>query len=95
MPLLPMLILLATTATTPGGAIEATIRGTNQPLEVELLLRNPSDDWDEVEHQSLPAGERRVRFEGLASGIYQLRLHGSVPTEQLGTKIAIGNGDVR
>ncbi|HEX7832582.1 MAG TPA: carboxypeptidase-like regulatory domain-containing protein, partial [Thermoanaerobaculia bacterium] len=47
------------------------------------------------EHQSLPAGERRVRFEGLASGIYQLRLHGSVPTEQLGTKIAIGNGDVR
>jgi hypothetical protein len=95
MPLLPMLILLAATATTPGGAIEATIRGTSQPLEVELLLRNPSDDWDEVEHQSLPASVRRVRFEKLASGIYQIRIRGPVPTEQLGTKIAIGNGDVR
>ena len=101
MKLLPMLILLAATAATtapveaPRGAIEATIRGTDQPLEVELLLRNPADEWDEIEHRSLPAATRRVRFEGLASGIYQIRLRGSVATEQLGTKIAVGKGDVR
>jgi hypothetical protein len=95
MPLLPMLILLAATAVTPRGAIDATIQGTNQPLEVELLLRNASDEWDEVEHRSLPAATRRVRFDALASGIYQIRLRGASTTEQLGTKIAVGASDVR
>lgn len=96
MPLLPMLLLLAATAApAPRGAIEATIRGTQQPLEAELLLRNASDEWDEVGHKTLPADSRRVRFDGLASGIYQLRLRGAAQTEQLGTKIAVGADDVR
>lgn len=94
MPLLPMLILLA--AITPSrGAIEATVQGTNQPLEVELLLRNASDDWDEVDHKTLAADVRLVRFDGLASGMYQVRLRGSAPTEQLGTKVALGQDDIR
>ena len=100
MPLLPLLILLAATTATPAaearrGAIEATIRGTNQPLEVELLLRTPSDDYDEIEHKSLAPDVRRVRFEGLASGVYQIRIRGPVATEQLGAKIAVGTGDTR
>ena len=102
MHLLPMLLLLAATSTaaTPAAAparaaIEATIRGTNQPLEVELLLRTPSDEWEEIDHKSLPADQRKVRFEGLASGVYQIRLRGPVATEQLGTKIAVGASDTR
>ncbi len=100
MPLLPMLILFAATATVPAAeapraAIDATIRGTNQPLEVELLLRTPSDGWEDVEHERLPAGTRKVRFEGLAPGIYQIRLRGSAATEQLGTKVAVGASDTR
>ncbi|HEX6083893.1 MAG TPA: carboxypeptidase-like regulatory domain-containing protein [Thermoanaerobaculia bacterium] len=99
MPLLPMLILLAAAAAAtpeaPRAAIEATIRGTDQPLEVELLLRTPSGEWEEVEHKRLPAGTRKVRFAGLASGVYQVRLRGPAPTEQLGTKIVVGAHDSR
>lgn len=96
--MLPMLILLAATAAAPEasrGAIEATIRGTNQPLDVELLLRTPSDDWEEIDHKRLPAGTRKVRFEGLASGVYQILLRGPAATEQLGTKIGLGANDTR
>ncbi|HYC91507.1 MAG TPA: hypothetical protein VEO54_19970 [Thermoanaerobaculia bacterium] len=100
MPLLPLLILLAATAAAatpeaPRAAIEATIRGTDQPLDVELLLRTPSEEWEEIEHKRLPAGTREVRFAGLASGVYQIRLHGPAPTEQLGTKIVVGANDIR
>jgi hypothetical protein len=96
MPLLLMLVMLAAaTAEAPQGAIEATIHGTVQPLEVELLLRGADDDWKEVAHRTLPAGTRRLRFEGLESGVYQIRVRGSLPTEQLGTKIAVGTGDTR
>jgi hypothetical protein len=100
--MLSMLILLAATATAaapeaprPRAAVEATIRGTNQPLEIELLLRTPSDDWEEVGHKRLPAGTRKVRFEGLASGVYQILLRGPAATEQLGTKIGLGANDTR
>jgi hypothetical protein len=98
MPLLPMLILLAATATTPAApraAIEATIRGTNQPLEVELLLRTPSEEWEELEHKSLPAETRSVRFDELAAGVYQIHLRGPAATEQLGTKVVVGASDTR
>lgn len=98
LPMLPMLILLAATTAapeTPRAAIEATIRGTKQPLEVELLLRTPSDNWEEVDHERLPAGTRKVRFDGLASGVYQILLRGPAATEQLGTKIVVGANDTR
>lgn len=97
MPVLLMLVLLAATAAPvqPSGAIEATIRGTAKPLEVELLLRDDSENWKEIAHKSLPPDTRRVRFEGLASGIYQIRLSGPLLTERLGTKIAVGSGDTR
>ena len=96
--MLPMLILLAATAAAPEAphaAIEATIRGTNQPLEVALLLRTPSDDWEEIDHKRLPAGTRKVYFEGLPSGVYQILLRGPAATEQLGTKIGLGASDTR
>jgi hypothetical protein len=96
--MLPILILLAATATAPEAPhapIEATIRGTNQPFEVELLLRTRSDDWEEIDHKRLPAGTRKVRFEGLASGVYQILLRGPSATERLGTKIGLGANDTR
>ncbi len=96
--MLPMLILLAATAAAPEAphaAIEATIRGTNQPLDVGLLLRTPSDDWEEIDHKRLPAGTRKVRFEGLVSGVYQILLRGPAATERLGTKIGLGANDTR
>jgi Carboxypeptidase regulatory-like domain len=95
-----LLLLLAVLAATPPtaaqhSAIEATIRGTAEPLEVDLLLRNPADQWTEAGHQTLPPETRRVRFDGLGSGVYQLRVRGPVATEQLGTKIGVGNNDIR
>lgn len=96
--MLTMLILLAATAAAPEApraAVEATIRGTNQPLEVELLLRTPSDEWEAVDHERLPAGTRTVRFEGLSSGVYQILLRGPGATERLGTKVVLGGNDTR
>ncbi|HEX2834194.1 MAG TPA: carboxypeptidase regulatory-like domain-containing protein [Thermoanaerobaculia bacterium] len=90
-----MLLLLATFSARAEGTIEATIRGTKQPLEVDLFLRGSDDSWSEVEHARLPPGERRVRFDDLAPGVYQLLLRGPGATEQLGTKIALGTNDVR
>jgi hypothetical protein len=105
MPLLLMLAILAATATAdaiadatgdaPRGAIEATIRGTMEPLEVDLLLRNPTEEWTEVDHEHLVSETRRVRFDNLSSGVYQLRVRGPVNTEQLGTKIVLGRNDTR
>ncbi|HUR81480.1 MAG TPA: hypothetical protein VM733_11990, partial [Thermoanaerobaculia bacterium] len=77
------------------GSIEAVIRGSNQPLAVELLRRNDSDDWDEVEHRNLASQARSVRFEGLPSGVYQVRVRGPQATEQISTKLALGNADAR
>lgn len=99
MPLLLILALLAAeaapAAAPPSGSIEATIRGTAQPLEVELLLRDAGDNWSEIAHKSLPASERRVRFDGLEAGVYQILLQGPASTERLATKFAIGRTDAR
>lgn len=99
MPLLLILALLAAeaapTAAPPRGSIEATIRGTAQPLEVELLLRDAGENWSEVAHQTLPPKDRRVRFDGLEAGVYQILVQGPVPTERLATKIAVGRTDAR
>ena len=78
-----------------GSAIEATIRGTTQPLEIVLLLRNDAEEWNEVDRENLPAGTRRIRFDGLASGVYQILVRGPQATEQLATKIAVGAADMR
>lgn len=59
------LLLLLAMLSAPQGAIEATIRGTAEPLEVELLLRNADDEWTEVEHANL---------------VYRHVTHPSVPT---------------
>jgi Carboxypeptidase regulatory-like domain len=85
-----MLVLAATTTTNAPGALEATIRGTSQPLEVELFLRDEKDEWKEVGHHTLPAQTRRVRFDALTPGVYQIRLRGAQETEQLATKVVVG-----
>ncbi|MEA2489096.1 MAG: hypothetical protein QOH21_888 [Acidobacteriota bacterium] len=98
MPRLLMLALLAAVAapeSAPHGAIVATIRGTAEPVEVQLLLRDDAEDWKEVAHKSVPATTRRVRFDGLASGVYQLLVRGSLSGQQLGTKVGVGTGDTR
>lgn len=98
MPLLLILILLATGAaaeTKPAGALEVTIRGTAQPLEVELFLRDEAENWKEVRHETLPAATRRVRFGGLEAGVYQILLRGPKETMQLATKAVVGRTDAR
>lgn len=93
--LLTLFMLGAAPVQSPRGAIDATIRGTSQPLEVELLLRNESADWSEVAHKRLAADVRQVRFDGLAPGVYQLRVKGVQATEQLATKLVVGTNDTR
>jgi len=98
MPLLLILAMLAAEAApavAPAGSIEATIRGTAQPLEVELLLRDAGDNWSEVAHKILPADTRKVRFDGLEGGVYQVLVQGPVATERLATKVAVGRTDAR
>ncbi len=79
----------------PAASIEATIRGSAQPLEARLLLRDSADNWKAIARKNLPADTRRVRFDGLEEGVYQLLLVGPAATEQLGTKIAVGRTDER
>jgi hypothetical protein len=98
MPLLLILMMLAAEAAPagePAGSIDATIRGTTQPLEVQLLLRDDADNWKAVAQKSLPAETRRVRFDGLEAGVYQILVRGPAATEQLATKIAVGRTDAR
>ena len=99
MPLIVILLMLAADAASaagaPAGSIEAAIRGTSQPLEVQLLLRDDAGNWKAIAHKSLPAKTRRVRFDGLEAGVYQLLVRGPAATEHLATKIAIGRTDAR
>lgn len=98
MPLLLILMMLTTEAApaaAPAGSIDATIRGTRRPLEVQLLLRDAADNWKAIAQKSLPAKTRRVRFDGLDAGVYQLLVRGPVATEQLATKIGVGRTDAR
>lgn len=86
------------TSSSPASAnasIDATIRGTAQPLEVELLLRNQSEKWTSVAKKQLDAKTRRVRFDRLNAGVYQLLVRGPIATEQLGTKVIVGKRDHR
>ena len=76
-------------------SIDATIRGTDQPLKIELLVRAGEHEWRTVAHRALDAAGRRVRFDALEAGIYQLRIEGPQPTEQLATKIILGSKDQR
>jgi len=98
MPLLLILTMLAAEAVpaaAPAGSIEATIRGTAQPLEVQLLLRDDADNWKAIAQKSLPAETRRIRFDGLEGGVYQILVRGPLASEHLATKIGIGRTDAR
>lgn len=90
-----LLALLEPGTTPPGSAIEATIRGVRQPVEVELLLRREDESWQEIEHRNLTAGTRQVRFEGLPSGVYQVRVRGRETSEQMAVKVGVGQHDER
>jgi hypothetical protein len=78
----------------PTGVIEATIRGTAQPLDIVLLFRD-GELWKDVDQRALPPSARLVRFDKLPAGVYQVLLRGAASTEQLATKFVIGNGDTR
>jgi hypothetical protein len=98
MPLLLILMMLAADAAPaapPAGSIDATIRGTRQPLEVQLLRRDDAEQWKAVARKTLPAETRRVRFDGLEAGVYQILLRGPAATEQLATKTVVGRTDAR
>lgn len=93
--LLVVALLVAASSAAPRASIDATIRGTDQPLRLELLLRVGEDDWKTVAHRPLDASTRRVRFEALERGVYQLLVRGSQATEQLAMKIVLGSKDRR
>ncbi len=100
MPLLLILMMLAADAApdaapamAPAGSIDATIRGTREPLEVQILLRDAAGHWKAVAQKSLPAKTRRVRFDGLEAGVYQILVRGPVATESLATKVGVGRTD--
>jgi hypothetical protein len=76
------------------GTIEATIEGTDQPLEAVLLVRD-GESWKEVDRRALAGATRVARFDRLASGVYQILVSGPGSTEQLATKVMIGTGDTR
>ena len=98
MPLLLILMMIAAEAApaaAPAGSIDATIRGTTQPLEVQLLLRDDAENWKAVAQKSLPAKTRRVRFDGLEAGVYQILVRGPMLSEHLATKVGIGRTDKR
>lgn len=90
-----LLTLFAAEAAPPKGAIEAAIEGVRQPLQVELLIRQEDESWQEVARRALPDAKRPVRFEGLAPGVYQVRVRGRESGEQFGRKVLIGAGDER
>ena len=79
----------------PRASIDATIRGTDQPLSLELLVRAGDDAWKTVAHRALDTTTRRMRFDALEPGIYQLLIKGQQPTERLATKIVLGSKDNR
>ncbi len=89
------LLFAAAAGAAPRASIEATIRGTDQPLGIELLVRVSEGEWRTVAHRALDAAGRRVHFDALEAGIYQLRIEGPQPTEQLATKIVLGSKDQR
>lgn len=95
MPAWMLLVALLAGDPAPQSAVEATIRGTAQPVEVRLLLRDANEQWQEVAHKMLPAATRDVRFDGLAPGVYQLLVKGAFPTERLATKVILGTNDIR
>jgi Carboxypeptidase regulatory-like domain len=88
-------ILAATPQPAARGVIEATIRGTTQPLQVELLRAGENDSWKEVAHQTLAANTRQIAFRDLDSGVYQIRVQGPSRTEVHASKIAVGAADTR
>lgn len=92
-----VMLLLAVLAgnAAPQSAIEATIRGSAQPVEVHLLLRDANEQWQEIAHEMLPATTRDIRFDGLGAGVYQLLVKGALPTERLATKVVLGANDTR
>jgi Carboxypeptidase regulatory-like domain len=89
------LVFAAALEAAPRASIDATIRGTDQPLHIELLVRAGESDWKTVAHRSLDAATRRVRFDALEPGIYQLLIQGEQPTERLAAKIVLGSNDKR
>ena len=93
--LMLLLMISAGGAAEPqGSAIEATIRGTDQPLDVVLLLHD-GDAWQQVDRKTLSASIHFVGFSSLQSGVYQVLVRGGTSTEQLATKVVIGDGDTR
>jgi hypothetical protein len=77
------------------GSIDATVRGTKEPVNVALLRRDDAGAWHEQATRHLPAAERHARFRGLAAGIYQIRVRGTAPFEQSAAKVAVGEGEAR
>jgi len=93
--MLTLLSLLFAANTAATSSIHATIHGTNDPLIVSLLQPDPVGAWHEITHRRIPASQRQIDFDGLAAGVYQVRVQRADGYEQAGTKIIAGAGEKR
>ncbi|HEY6140226.1 MAG TPA: carboxypeptidase-like regulatory domain-containing protein [Thermoanaerobaculia bacterium] len=93
--LLSFLFAANSVATT--SSIHATIRGTRDPLVVSLLQRDRmlENEWHQVAQRRIEAKQRHVDFDGLAAGVYQVRVQRDGGYEQAGTKVVLGAGEKR
>src|SRR5207237_733368 len=89
------LLFAANVVTT--SSIHATIGGTNDPLIVSLLRRDRDLEtvWHPITQRRVPASQRQVDFDGLAAGVYQVRVQRADGNEQAGTKVNVGAGEKR
>jgi hypothetical protein len=86
------LLFAANVATT--SSIHATVRGTDEPLEVSLLRRD-GDSWSEIVQRPLPASERTIAFDRLAAGVYQIRVQRAGGGAPAVAKVIVGAGEKR
>jgi hypothetical protein len=95
-PILPAVahISLGKVALPGGGAVEASIRGSSVPLDIRLFVRDSDDAWKLIEHRILPPSRRRVRFDDLATGVYQILIANTQSaSEKLATTAMVAAGE--
>lgn len=92
--MLAILSLLFAANVAATSSIHATVRGTDEPLDVSLL-RRADDSWSEIAHRPLPASERTIAFDRLAAGVYQIRVQRAGGGAPAAAKVIVGAGEKR
>jgi hypothetical protein len=93
--MLTFLALFLAVATRGTSSIETTIYGTNIPLDVSLFRREGEHEWRMVATGHIPIAQRRIRFDSLDAGVYQVRMRGAANGEIAATNVILGVGEMR